>query len=495
MPQSTVDQLLSLAMQDHKAGRLSDAERAYQRILAAHPAQVDALHMLGVVAYQAGRFDDAINLISQAIALSPRNATMYSNLGAPLRKARRVDEAIAAYRRAISLDPNSATVHNNLGNALADAGLTNEAIAAFETAIELKSGYATAHSSLGSAFGETGQVSKAIHSYRMAIALGMRSPELRQNLAHALLAKGEFLEGWAEYEWRAECEDFASLRHCFAEPRWDGRSLDGQTLLIRAEQGQGNTIQFIHYLPMVAQRAPQFIVEVQPSLKRLLSPLMVGKLGGIIVGHDEPLPSFDFQCPLLSLPKLFRTTLQTVPSQIPYLTADPHLTDVWRTRLAAYDGVVKIGVAWAGGRNHVNDHNRSIVLTMLAPLATVGDVQFISLQKGAPASQTSHPPAGMDLLDLTADVSDFADTAALIANLDLVICVDTAVAHLAGALGKPVWTLLPFTPDWRWMLARQDSPWYPTMRLFRQPAPGDWNTTIGRVAAELSIWIASRRDD
>jgi hypothetical protein len=253
-------------------------------------------------------------------------------------------------------------------------------------------------------------------------------------------------------------------------------------MLVYSEQGIGDTIQFVRYAPLLARRGARVILQCQPELKPLFQ-----SLEGVdcVLSTSEALPPFDVQAPLLSLPLALGTTLESIPAQVPYLKADPALAEAWRAKLAPAGRCLKVGLAWAGNPKHRNDRNRSMPLSVLAPLAGVGGVRFYSLQKGDAAGQAKGPPPGMDLVDLTQELNDFADTAAFVANLDLVISVDTAAVHLAGAMAKPVWTLLPFFSDWRWLLDREDSPWYPTMRLFRQRTRGEWGGVVERVVKEL----------
>jgi hypothetical protein len=265
--------------------------------------------------------------------------------------------------------------------------------------------------------------------------------------------------------------------------------LEDRILLLHTEQGLGDAIQFIRYLPLVAQRGGRIIIECQAELQRLFQTM--DERWQIVV-RGQPLPAFDLHCPLLSLPRVFGTDLANVPNIVPYLHADAQDVRRWQHRLAGHSPNVKVGLAWAGSPTHKNDRNRSMKLATLAPLGQLSGVCLFSLQKGAAAAEAKTPPDGMKMIDWTDELYDFADTAALIANLDLVIAVDTAVVHLSGAMGKPVWTLLPFVPDWRWLLQREDSPWYPSMRLFRQPRIGDWDSVITRVVDALSRWIHVR---
>jgi len=301
---------------------------------------------------------------------------------------------------------------------------------------------------------------------------------------------GRFEEGWKEYEWRWKTKLLSGDAGRFSAPTWGGEAIGDRVILLHAEQGLGDTLQFCRYAPLIAAGA-RVVLEVQAPLTRLLS-----QLPGIaaIVARGDGLPPFDLHCPLLSLAGVVGTTLDTIPAEAPYLAADPALAADWRDRLAGLGGL-RTGLVWAGGRRldanlAAVDRRRSIALDTMSPLGEVSGVTFISLQKGDPSAQAAHPPAGMALYDFTADLHDFADTAALIDNLDLVISVDTSVVHLAGALGKPVWLLNRFDTCWRWLLDRDDSPWYPQLRQFRQPSPGDWKSVISGVGDALQCLAA-----
>jgi tetratricopeptide (TPR) repeat protein len=512
----TLQQALDAALVHHRAGRLHDAEAIYRQILTADPRHADALHLLGVIASQVGRQDVAVDLIGQAIAVDGRQADYFANFGVALAELGRLDEATVAYQRAISLNPRAAGAFNNLGNAFQRKGVINAAVSCFQQAITLKADFADPHYNLGNISLAAGRLEKAVAHYRQALALRPDWPVVFNNLGNALCALGEFdiatdtarqalalhpadpLAHWnfglmllrtgdlprglAEYEWRWQTKELGLSRAPFRQPQWDGSDLNGRRILLYSEQGFGDTLQFIRYLPMVKARGGQIIVACQPELLGLLQ-----QIDGVEqrVAAGQPAPEFDVHCPLASLPAALNTELATIPADVPYLHADNDRTSRWRERLASLHGL-KVGLAWAGRASHPHDLRRSMSLEKLAPLAQVPGVTLISLQKGVASSQAQTArTAGVNLIDWTDELKDFSDTAALIANLDLIITVDTAVAHLGGAMGKPVWVLLPIVPDWRWMLHREDSPWYPTLRLFRQAKYEDWSAPVTRVTEEL----------
>ncbi|MGD0388832.1 MAG: tetratricopeptide repeat protein [Tepidisphaeraceae bacterium] len=518
MAQPTIEQTFDVALQHHQAGRLHEAERLYRQILAQQPEHIDAMQNLGIIAQQAGRTGIAVDLIRRAIALRPNYAEAYSNLGNALKDNGQLDEAIAACRqaialkpdlpeahsnlgaallgkgqfdeaiaacrRAISLRPNLSEAHASLGAALAGKGELDEAAAAFRRAIALKPSLPEAHGNLGNALRDKGQLEEAVAAYRQAISLRPAYAEAHIGLALSLLARGDFRGGWDEYEWRWKCEDFPSPGRNFARPQWDGCPLEARTLVLHAEQGYGDAIQFIRYLPLVEQRGGRIIIECPAELQRLFQTI-AGRCQ--IVAAGQSLPPFDLHCPILSLPLVFKTTLESIPAEVPYLFPDAELLESWRQKLSASAAGLKVALAWAGNPNVKVDRARSMSLDRLAPLSEVRGATFYSLQKGEAARQAEQPPPGLRLVNLGPELHDFADTAAVMCLMDLVITTDTSVAHLAGALGRPVWVMLQFMPDWRWLLDRDDSPWYPTMRLFRQSARGDWDSVITRVAEALSL--------
>jgi Tfp pilus assembly protein PilF len=427
---------------------------------------------------------EAITVMQHVVRLRPEHAPSYFNLANALAFDGKLDEAVANYRRAIELRPNFAEAWNHLGIALRRNGQLEAGIAAARKAMELRPMFFAATNNYANALKEYGRYEEAVEAYQRAIVIVPNSAIAHFNLGATLLTMGDFERGWPEYEWRWSAKEYRERPRAFAKPRWDGSPLAGRRIMLLAEQGFGDTIHFARYVPLVVGHGGPVMLECQPQLKRLL-----GRLEGIeqIIGPQDPLPDFDVQCPLLSIALLLGTTAKTVPANVPYLSAEPAMVEQWKSRMQeqAPAGALKVGLAWAGNPGHYNDPTRSIALSAFAGLGRVDGTAFYSLQKGPAAKQVADAPAELRLIDLTDQIDDFADTAALIANLDLVIAVDTAVAHLAAAMGKPTWLLVAFVPDWRWMLKREDSPWYPTMRLFRQQEMNNWQTPLRRVAEAL----------
>ncbi len=460
-----------------KQRRPDEAAASYRRCLDLEPDHREAHTNLGIALKAQGRLDEAVTHFRRALDLRPDDAEAHANLGVALKAQGRLDEAVACFHRALELKPDFAGAHTNLGNALDEQGRPDEAIASHGTAIALTPDDPVAHNNLAIALKGQGRLDEAIGCYRRAVVLDPDYAEAHCNLAMALLAHGDLPEGWQEFEWRWQTPHMFAARRGFAQPQWRGEPAAGQTLLIHAEQGFGDTLQFCRYASLAAARGLRVILEVPQPLIRLLR-----ALPGVdrLVERGEALPDFDLHCPMLSLPLALRTTLATIPAEIPYLQADPALVEAWRTRLAATGNQGPgIGLAWASNAHNLSLTQRSLPPEHLMPLRDLSGAHFVSLQKAGPAA-----PAAMRLTDFMGEMTDFADTAALIANLDLVISVDTAVAHLAAALGKPVWLLTCFDPCWRWLTGRHDSPWYPTLRLFRQPKPREWDSVIASVLEE-----------
>jgi tetratricopeptide (TPR) repeat protein len=517
-----VTALLSEATALHRRGRLDEAEALYRQVLAVQPNHPDALYLFGLVRQARGdaaaalaALDRAIRLrrdipayhlaqaatllacqaprdaqesAQRALALDPGNAEAHNVLGNALLRLAECSAAIASYREAIALRPEYAEAWNNLGSALREAERSVEAERALREAVRLRPGYASALANLGLVLQDQARWPEALDCFDAALVAAPAHAVARGNRAMLLLLLGRLEEGFREYEWRWRMPDFATPSRPFAQPAWDGADLKGATLLVHAEQGLGSAIQFARFLSPASRRGGPVILECQRPLLRLFRESLAAPDGPLIdvVVKGEPLPAFDRQLPLMSLPTVLGTGLATIPAAIPYLRADPEEAQLWRDRLSGVPRP-RVGLVWAGNPEHANDRNRSLPAKMMARLAMTGNASLFSLQVPARPQDLAVFPAG-SLTDLAPDLPDFAATAAALTALDLVISVDTAVAHLAGALGRPTWLLLPHVPDWRWLLGRDDSPWYPGMRLFRQPAPGDWEEPVRRITPALRGW-------
>jgi len=511
---------LGIALQ--QLGRLGDAAAAFERALVLQPDYHEAQYNLGNLRRAEGDLPAAMAAFRRAIALRPDAPEAHNNLGNALQQVGRLVEARACYERALALRPTHASALNNLGNVCRAEGQLAEARALFERALALKPGYADAHNNLaivlrldgrfadalvhydravaltpkaagplnnrGNLLQDLGRLDEAAASFKQALAIEPEFPAAHHNLGMALLAAGRFEAGWREYEWRWRIPHATDPADRFGVPPWRGESPIEGTLLLHAEQGFGDTLQFCRYAPLLAGRGHRIVLEVPPALVRLMGSL---EPRIDIVAQGDALPPFDLHCPLLSLPLACGTQLASIPSIGPYLAADPAAQELWRRRLAADGARLKVGLVWSGNPRADRpelaaiDRRRSIAADLLAPLAACPGVRFYSLQQQGGAA-----PASLGLVDVMAEMTDFADTAALVANLDLVISVDTAVAHLAGALGRPVWLLNRFDSCWRWLAGRDDSPWYPSLRLFRQTQPGDWAGVVARVGQALEALSA-----
>jgi hypothetical protein len=398
----------------------------------------------------------------------------------------RIDEAIESYQTARRRNPNFPDLYTGLGLALRAANRLIEAEESLREAVRRAPADASVHCNLGSLLSDSGRLEEAEQCFREAVRLSPESAEYPYNLGMLHLLTGRLQEGFAGYQHRWQVPPL--VPRPFKQPQWRGEPLGGRVLLLHAEQGMGDTLQFCRYLPLI-DPAAAVILEVQRPLVRLMRSLP--GVRQIVAAGDTP-PPFDVHCPLMSLPCAFGTELDTVPASIPYLHADPADAAVWRERLAPYGGL-RVGLVWAGKPDLQEvDRKRSLHFDQLAPILDLDGVTLVSLQKGPAAAQIAPSRHGAAVLDWTADLSDFADTAGLVANLDLVIGVDTSTTHLAGALGKPVWLLNRFNTCWRWLLDRDDSPWYPTLRQFRQKQPGDWAGVLAEVRAALKQETAGR---
>ena len=426
---------------------------------------------------RAGQANAAIAEARQAVALQPTLAEAHATLGMALRDSGDFSAAADALGRATALNPKDAATLVNLGNALMDDDRPEEAVAAYARATEAAPSYAEAQSNLGAALTALGRFDAAIAACDRAIALQPGNADAHWNQGFACLLAGDLAKGWEKYEWRKRHPRFAAAYRHFPEPVWEGGDIAGRTLLIHAEQGFGDSIQLVRYARPLAARGARIVMACDRALLQLFA-----RAPGVGAEVDKAgsLPSFDLWIDQMSLPRVMATRIDSIPAEKSYLSVDPARVQAWRDRLPAGR---KFGLVWAGNPTHSNDRRRSTTIEAVAPLLRIAGWSPVSLQVGARAGDRAR--AAGPLADVAQHLTDFVETAAAIANLDLVITVDTAVAHLAGALGVPVWVMLPFAPDWRWIVGRDDSPWYPTMRLYRQKKAGDWNDVVARIALAL----------
>jgi len=472
-------------------GRFQEAATCYQQLLRLQPGHAEAHNNLGVMFAEQRQLAEAVTCYDQALALDPRYAHAHYNRANALEAQGRREEAAEGYRQALRLRPGFAEAHLNLGIALALLGDPAEAIVQYQEALRLRPDMFETHSNLGLALAHLGQHDQALPLYQRALDHLPDYAGAHFSRALTWLAQGNFAQGWAEFEWRWRLPE--SPPRPVSQPLWDGGPLDGKTILLHAEQGQGDTIQFIRYAPLVQQRGGRVVVECQATLISLLAGCR-----GIdqLVASGAPLPPFDLHCPLLSLGRIFKTDMASIPADIPYLGAEAGRVERWRRELRELGGFT-IGIAWQGSLGHRWDRLRSIPLSQFAPLAGVPGVRLISLQVGAGREQLEALGGRFPVTDLGSrfDPTSFEDAAAAVMALDLVVTVDTALAHLAGALGAPVWVALSVGSEWRWLLSRAESPWYPTMRLWRQQQIGDWGEVFERMAGDLRQMIGGRSLD
>jgi tetratricopeptide (TPR) repeat protein len=464
-------------------GKYADAEPAYRRCLRLQPGHTAALVNLGFALGERDRLDEARACYEQALGQRPDQAEIHHNLGNVLREQGQLDAALGCYEQALRLRPDYAKAHINRGIALVALGRIDAALVDLQRGVALQPNLADAHNSLGSALSVRQHFDEALAEYERALALNPQHAEAAWNQSLLCLLLGDYQRGWPAYEWRFCCKRTTPLP-AFARPRWDGAPLAGRTILLYGEQGLGDTLHFVRYAALVKAHGGRVIVQCQNALLHLLS--RTPGIDGLVGWGAEP-PAFDVYAPLMSLPALFGTTLETIPATVPYVFADPKRGSHWRAELASIRGL-RVGIAWQGSPRHAWDRHRSVALEQFEPLAKVEGVRLISLQKGHGSEQLAalnacfavHTLPGLD-----EGSGPFMDTAAVLANLDLVVTVDSALAHLAGAMGVPTWVALTFTPDWRWLLGRADSVWYPTLRLFRQTQFGDWPGVFAQMADAL----------
>jgi tetratricopeptide (TPR) repeat protein len=502
------DATYNLGIVLHELKEFAHAADAFRRALALKPDLPQAMSNLAAALQGLDDYDGAANLLRRAIALNPDFAEAHGNWGGHLWRQGDLDAAKKSCLRAIELNPNLSGAHGNLGHVLFDQADYRGALGCYDQALALRpdvalcanSSVASSHASasrpwrrgdLVNAFDACRRAGAdfANAEYRRALAAKSNSVEVLYYVGLLHLLHGDFAAGWHNYEYRWQTKMLRNARRDFSQPQWLGQPFSGSRILLHAEQGLGDTLQFIRYVPLVAARGAKIILEVPSELSRLIE----SSLGSTarIVSRGSRLPDFDWQSPLLSLPLVFQTDLNSIPASIPYLQADPRLTGDFAQHFTATNSGLRVGIVWSGSPRHTRDPQRSIPLARLRALIEISGATFYSLQKGPATKELLDMPLDLNLIDLSGHLNDFADTAGALANLDLLVTVDTAVAHLAGALGKPVWILLTRNPDWRWLLDREDSPWYPTARLFRQKVAGDWSTVIERVQNELHRLLSS----
>jgi tetratricopeptide (TPR) repeat protein len=474
-----------------EAKRYKESGRAYERLLAKRPNWADLHNCLGRVLHETREYPRAIGCYTRAIELDATHASAMSNLGALFLDCGELKPAAVMLRKAIEVDPARLEAYSNLGTLLSREGDIAGAVDCFQRVLREQPAYVPALCSLGYLHDCAGDEEGAVGYFRLALAAEPHSPVALFNMAPRWLAEGDFKRGWAAYEERWGVRLFSSKRKKLAQPQWRGEDVAGKRVFLYSEQGFGDTFQFVRYVPMVAALGAEVVLEVQPPVRRVL-----GEVPGaarVIEGGEETPAEFDLHCPLMSLPGVFGTDLESIPAEIPYVFAEEELKERWAERISG--GGLRVGLVWSGNPQHARDKLRSVPLAEFAGVLGVAGVTFYSLQKGPGVAELAGIEEGLRPELLDAELLDFADTAAAIENLDLVICVDTSVAHLAGAMGKPVWVLVAEASDWRWLKGRTDTPWYPTMRLFRQQKLHAWGGVLASVQTELESLAGSRENE
>jgi tetratricopeptide (TPR) repeat protein len=484
----TVDVLSNYGLVLAALGRHEEALVNFDRALALDCDHANALNNRGLTLAALGREAEALVSWDRALEIDPGHCEALRSRGNALYGLKRFDAALADYDRVLLLQPGNLDVLNNRGGALAGLGRLDEALDSYDRALKFAPDFPVLLINKGNVLADQHNFEQALSSYAQAAATEAMRAEAIWCQSLVRLRLGRFGRGWREFEWRWQQRSWAPQRRNFNERLWLGREpLAGRTILLHAEQGFGDTLQFIRYAKLVAGRGPIVLLEVQPSLKSLLS-----DVDGVArtFARGELLPNFDLHCPLMSLPLALGTTLDCIPAEVPYLNVPADRLARWRDRLGDKRRL-RVGIAWAGSALHKNDHQRSIALDRFAALLAAPDIEFVGLQKEMAAADAAALSGRANVIQLADELGDFTDTAAVMSHLDLVVTVDTSVAHLAGSLGRPVWVLVPFAADFRWLLNREDNPWYPTARLFRQPRLGDWESVIARVRDELERLAAT----
>lgn len=479
------DMLTEAAHQAYAAGRHDQAETALRLAIAAGGRTAHATYFLGHVCYLQGRLDDAACFLAASLELDPNNGRAHNDLGETLRAVGRNAEAVHHLERAVALEPTLAHAYGNLAATLVAVGKPEDALRWAQESLWRSTDKAVAHCDLGSILGRLGRFREALRQYELALELKPKEPRATYFAGLIRLTLGDLPAAWDAHEARLQLPLGFLKRRQDTHRAWRGeQGIQGRVILLHAEQGLGDTIQFVRYAPMVAEQGATVLLEAQPGLR----PLLDGMPGVTAVYEQgDTLPSYELQCSLMSLPAAFRTSLDTIPARVPYLSARADRVEAWKRRLGPWKRM-RIGLAWSGSAGHANDTNRSVPLAALTELLGRVDVEWHVVQRDFRDTDRAALEEVDGLIDHAPALTDFGETAALVAQLDLVISVDTALAHLSGALGKPAWVMLPYAPDWRWMTGRADTPWYPTLRLFRQPKAGDWGPVIQDIRRQLDLW-------
>ncbi|NQV98122.1 MAG: tetratricopeptide repeat protein [Rhodospirillales bacterium] len=487
LDEGAVSALCNLAGVELALGDTVAAFTHASKAVAQDPGFGEAHRLLGLAQRRRGEMTAAADNLRRALEINPKNALFHNSLGLIRKDQEEPGLAIVSFNAALALNPDFAEAHGNLGNVYRDQERLDEARHHYQKALQLKPGFADAHNNYGTLLKDQGRLDEALDHYQKAVALKPGFADAHNNLGHCQLLTGQFAAGWRNYRWRWQLDGVAAYQRHYGAPLWEGSDLAGKTLFVHPEQGFGDFIQFVRYLPLLSRFGGPVTLEIPPALAGLYGDQTGAQR---IIHTGQPPGAFDFHIPLLDLPLVLGTDAASIPPPLCRPEAAPELHEKWRRRLTGY-GANRVGLVWAGNPDHKNDKRRSLDPALLRPLRDVAGVQLFSLQAGQ--AEQAHAVFGERVIDLAPELSSFADTAAAMEQLDLVISADSAPAHLAGALGVPVWTLLSFMPDWRWMMERDDSPWYPSMQLFRQPRPGDWTAVIDQVCRALTDF-ENRRD-
>jgi Tfp pilus assembly protein PilF len=478
----TFPQAFNLAATHYRAGRHKDAREICDKVLAGAPNYADAVHLSSVLQMDGGNLEKAEDLARRAVELSPQSASFVNTLGVVLKKRKRFADAMSCFQRAVELEPKFAPVYTNIGLILAMEGDYERAEQAHRRSLANDPNYVTAMHNLANLLQDAGKLDEALIYFRQALERKPGDAEIHTHRALCMLMQGDFSRGWDEYEWRMQMKSQLA-KHSLKSPLWDGRGFESQTLLVYHEQGFGDVVQTARYLPMVKARGGRVVVACAPPIGKVME-----TVEGVdqVVTSDAAIPPHHFKVPVMALPRIFRQDIANIPAQIPYIKAPPVM-------LMGPEGTKRVGIVWAGSTTHDNDHRRSMPAPQLKPLLETPGVTFYSLQFGERFAELEQAGLADKVTRITDEqMSDFHQTAGYIEQLDLLITVDTAVAHVAGALGKPVWTLLAFANDFRWLKGRSDTPWYPSMKLYRQSRPMEWGDVIKALCTDLAAFARKR---